>query len=125
MSWSSTLRRRVRRRGRMLFEYGLDLVVLSLVGRESVHRLADDIVRHLIANPLVQDLVDEIVSYISVQPAVRELVHEQGANLTDQAIDQARQHLVEADVVVNRVVAGARKRLHLGRRRDTSQLRST
>jgi len=105
------LRFRAGRRSRALLDRALDVVVSSLVGRESVHRLTDDIVRHLAANPNVHHLIDEIVDYIAVQPAVRELVQEQGQHYTEEVVGEMRQHLHRADAAVEHLVSAARDRL--------------
>jgi hypothetical protein len=116
----------VEQRAKAVFEHSLDLMVNSLVGRESLYRLVDDIVRHLTADPWVHVMVDDIVDYIAVQPSMRELVQSQGEHLTDEVIDEARQHLVRADSKVNDWIGSARRRLHLHsrrRRRMTEQPR--
>jgi hypothetical protein len=95
----------------------VDRIVDALVGRKSVRRLVDDLVRSLIANPAVYELVDDIVEYISVQPAVRDLVQSQGAHLTDEVIDESREHLYRADAFCDEVVASTRKRLRITRAR--------
>ena len=110
------LRFRARRRTRALLDRALDAVVNSLIGRESVHRLADDIVRHLAANPNVHHPINDTVDFIAVQPAVREFVQEQGQHYTEEVVGEMRQHLHRADAAVEHWVTAARDRLRFVRR---------
>jgi len=101
-------RYQVKRRTQLALDEVLDAVVLSLVGRKAVRRLVDD-----------------IVDYIAVQPVVRDIVQSQGAHLTDEVIDETRQHLFRADAVVEQLVSTARRRLRLdGRRHRPSAKRA-
>jgi hypothetical protein len=99
------------------FSTSVDVVVKSLAGRDTLYRLVDDIIDHLASSPALFRLVDDIVDYISVNPAVRDLVQSQGAHLTDEVIDQSREHLFKADAVVDRAVSSVRARLHMRQRR--------
>jgi hypothetical protein len=99
------------------FSFSIDEVLGSLVGRASLYRLVDDIATYLASSPALYHLADDLVEYLVTHPAVRDLVHAQGANLTDEIIDQSREHLVRADAVVDRTISAVRTRLHVRKRR--------
>ena len=100
---AAEVRYQAKRRKQEILDEVLDVVVTSLIDRKAV-----------------QLLIDDIVEYIAEQPAVRDFVQSQGARLTDEVIDETRQHLFRADTIVERMVSSARRRLHFDQPRRRS-----